>query len=399
MRNLHSAVGRKPVTTFLLGALIAAAGWQAAPASAGVVVIANRTKLEVPFAATDSTGRKYRFRAKSGEVIPMTVDGALALVWVSKGRNREIRLEANSIYYFHRAYDEIELAEIGLLLPIPPDQMGKTGVTAAVANREDQDDQAAKDRAAIKVKLLVDDDQPDPREVWEPRLRERLQQASDILQKHSGLRLEVVAVDTWETPASIADFDEALLDFERRVKPHPAELAIGFTSQQKIPERREKLGGTRGPFHPYILVREWPHYVTKPEAVEVLVHELGHYLGGVHSPEPDSVLRPQLANRRIMTIDDIRFDPINTFIIALLAQERIRNKAVRHLRTVSRETKIPLLNAYGTLAQTLPDDTTARQYMAMLGEVVIQVPEGHPLESLQNQTSVRPTGQRQSGRR
>src|SRR5690348_12446482 len=48
----------------------------------------------------------------------------------------------------------------------------------------------------LSVKLFVDDDEPSSRAYWEPRLRQRLEWASDVLEQHCRLRLEVIAAET-----------------------------------------------------------------------------------------------------------------------------------------------------------------------------------------------------------
>ena len=63
----------------------------------------------------------------------------------------------------------------------------------------------------------------------------------------------------------------------RRVRPEPAQLVIGFTAQFQSLRGDKHIGGARGPFCPYILIREWGAQVTDPERLEILAHELGHY--------------------------------------------------------------------------------------------------------------------------
>ncbi len=77
-------------------------------------------------------------------------------------------------------------------------------------------------------------------------------------------------------------------------------MAIGFTSQYMIPHGVMHLGGTRGPLYPYILIRELgSQHVSKSERLEILVHEMGHYLGASHTADMDSVMRPQLGDQAI----------------------------------------------------------------------------------------------------
>ena len=148
------------------------------------------------------------------------------------------------------------------------------------------------------MKILVDDDEKAVRAIWEERLRKRIADASKILEKYAGITLEVVGCDTWVTTNDVQDFDAQLREFEANVKPRPADVAIGFASQYSVVTGRTHLGGTRGALGSHIMLREWSRHVSEPERLELLVHELGHYFGAAHSPEPVSVMRPVLADRK-----------------------------------------------------------------------------------------------------
>ena len=75
------------------------------------------------------------------------------------------------------------------------------------------------------------------------------------------------------------------------------------------------------PLHPYILMREWTP-TTEPGRLEVLLHELGHYLGAVHSPEPTSVMRRKLGDGRSVSLRfPVGFDPLNTLAMNLVVGE------------------------------------------------------------------------------
>ena len=120
----------------------------------------------------------------------------------------------------------------------------------------------------------------------------RVAEASTILEAQVRMRLEVVGVQTWKSNNRTTKFIESLSEFEKAVDPFPGRLVIGFTSQYHVPKGRVHLGGTRGPLHTHILIREWSKHVGESERLELLVHELGHYFGSAHSPEKASVMRP-----------------------------------------------------------------------------------------------------------
>ena len=93
------------------------------------------------------------------------------------------------------------------------------------------------------------------------------------------MRFEVVATRTWTSNPRVHSFDEVLLDFARKVRPAPARLAIGFTSRYDWLREESHLGGTHGALGSHVLIRETVGHVSEPERLEVLVHELGHFLG------------------------------------------------------------------------------------------------------------------------
>jgi hypothetical protein len=222
------------------------------------------------------------------------------------------------------------------------------------------------DAGVISVKILVDDDEKRPRRVWEPLIRERVDKASAVLDAHCGIRLKVVAVDTWNSDNNETDFERSLSEFEGEVLPSPATVAIGFSSQYVIAKGRVHLGGTRGPLHSHILIKERSQNVLEPERLELLVHELGHFLGATHSPESTSVMRPVIGQglQRAAGAHN-QFDPPNTLLMSLLAQE-IRQRRVRELSAVSGETRHRMQQIYTAVDPTLPNDPAAEHYVRLM---------------------------------
>jgi hypothetical protein len=218
----------------------------------------------------------------------------------------------------------------------------------------------------IPVAVFHNDSEPLVRELWEKRIRKRLDDASDIFEHHCRVRFKIVSVGTWTADKAIFEFHKSLLEFQRKVQPWPARLAIGFTSQYQWLPGEKHLGGTYGPLHSHILVREGLRNVSDPERLEVLVHELGHYLGAVHTPDQNSVMRPTLGDRRARLRGfRIGFDAPNTMAMFLLAEE-IRRQPVAGLFQFSPETKAPLRGVYAMLAEAMPQDTAAKKYLALL---------------------------------
>src|SRR5262245_48027829 len=59
---------------------------------------------------------------------------------------------------------------------------------------------------SVTVKILVDEEEPASRRAWEERIRKRLQGASEVVQRDFQIKFEAVAVGTWGSDDSIADF-------------------------------------------------------------------------------------------------------------------------------------------------------------------------------------------------
>ncbi|MGA2798585.1 MAG: M12 family metallo-peptidase, partial [Thermoguttaceae bacterium] len=275
----------------------------------------------------------------------------------SEGKPQRYLLQANGIFHFVMTGKTLDLHMFPI--PVPADEDPNLPPPKA---RE-----IAHATYTIPVKILADDDQPVLQKIWEKEFRERIEAASDIFERHCGVRIEVKAVDTWVSDNAITDFEKTMQEFESKVNPAPAQLAIGFTSQYMIPHGVMHLGGTRGPLHPYILVREMgSQHVSISERLEILVHEIGHYLGASHTADMDSVMRPMLGDRRSHSLSfRIGFDPLNTLAMNLVSDE-LRAQAYHGYPFMPLDTRRELQRIYLALGKELPDDPAAEEYITML---------------------------------
>lgn len=325
---------------------------------AEVAVFSNRTRERLTVSIVPDGKRSQPLTLAVGESRPIFFQSALRVLLNEGLTERSFQVDPKSAYFFTRGQgnDPLRMEEIGLGKKKPAPSA--PGATTLVNGYQP---------VTISVKLLVDDDEPTHRQLWEAKLRKRIAAASEILEKHSGVRLKVVAVGTWDSDDRQHDFFQSLREFEQEVSPQPAQLAIGFSSQYRVNSGRVHMGGTRGALHPYILLKERSPNTLETERLELLVHELGHYLGASHSPEPTSVMRP-LLNRGVQRSagSQIQFDPVNTLLMAMLGDE-LRNQQVRRLADVSPTTKKRMRQIYTVLTKALPEDTAAGQYLQLLG--------------------------------
>jgi Matrixin len=325
-------------------------------AIADVIVVANRSPVVIQAQLKPILGAAQNVTLAPGDVEPVFVDGRAYIQFSGGNEAKRYLLDANSAYYFGKSKDgRIDLEKIGL----GDDKTSAEGRT--LPGRA-----ATAPLAVIPVKILVDEEEPARRSLWERRLRERIAAASDVLEKQCRVQLKVVAVDTWKSDDATTDFFDSLAEFERKVKPFPAQLAIGFTSQYQVVTGRVHMAGTRGTLHTHILVREWSRHMSEPERLELLVHELGHFLGASHSPERDSVMRPVLGDRQAVRAGfHVRFDPVNTLVMSLVGEE-IRRRRIQHVSELSPGTMNRLRQIYQALSPTMPKDPAANQYVQNL---------------------------------
>ena len=110
----------------------------------------------------------------------------------------------------------------------------------------------------------------------------------------------------------------------------------------------------------HLLIPSLPGSAPRGLQVEMLVHQLGHFLGATHSPEPASVMRLGLDRLpQGMGIDALpRFDALNTLVISLVAEHLGREGAGR-LTNLQATTRRVLHGAYAVAAEALPDDPLA----------------------------------------
>jgi hypothetical protein len=328
----------------------------AQPSSADVIVLANRAGLPVPFRFTPVQGQAQQLTLAVDENLPLYLDGKANIAFSSPGGPQNLLLDANCAYFFGRTNDgRIGLQKIGL---------GEDGTLAA--GRDLPGGANRTPFATVTVKILVDEEEPGRRAVWENRLRRRVEAASAVFEKYFHTKFQVVGFDTWNSDNATNDFNASLAEFEREAKPNPARLAIGFTSQWRVERGRMHMAGTRGPLHTHILAREGNPELREPDRLEYLIHELGHFLGAAHCPERGSVMRPVLGDRQAGRVNSqIRFDPVNTLAMAIISEE-MRRRNLKRIGELSADTRKRLGQIYMELARAMPDDPAAFHYAQLV---------------------------------
>lgn len=356
----------------LLAILLACCG---ATASADVVVLANRTRGSMNFELADEQGEVQKASLASGATRAFSTRGQATVYYSEDGESRRYELQPGAVYYFHDrgGAGPKELAHILLRRvdqpPIADDK--KDDKENGPPQRAPSEARVGSDGVfRLPVKILVDDDQRAARQYWEARLRRRLAAASHIFERSCGIGFELAAADVWDSSDRLGDFEATFAEFEREVDPAPGRLAIGFTSQHVLPFGQLHADGFRGPLGKHVLLRESSQYVSEAERTELLVHELGHWLGAVHCPESNSVMRPLLADRQALSRRfPIGFDPLNTLAMATVADE-LRERGVEHFGALSVAARRRLRDVYATLLESLPSDPAGEIALGHVGDPI-----------------------------
>ncbi len=340
----------------------------AGPLSAGVVVVQNWTTAKLSFTACGSDGQQTRYTLIPTDIAAIPSDGPVTIT-LGEGPAEVTHIAAvNSVHYLGVRDGKPELQHLQLPgVDDKPDAGKKPAPSTPSPPTQPRPALPAAPVYKIPVAILVDNSELRSRAVWEKKLRKRFDDASDIFEHHCRVRFEVVAVGTWQSNPNTHSFDEALLDFAQKVRPGAARVAIGFTSRYDWLQDESHLGGTHGTLATHVLIREGVGRVSEPERLEVLVHELGHFLGAAHTSDQNSVMRPKLGDRR-STAKSFRigFDAPNTLVINLVAEE-MRTRHLWHVSLLSPEAKAAVRGAYLVLAKTIPTDPTSTSAVESLG--------------------------------
>lgn len=288
-----------------------------APAAAGVIVLENRSDEAV----TMQLGAEGAVELELAplEVKAFRTNGAVPCVYETKQGQLRYRLEPNQLYAYERDLLGRRLLQ-AVEFPEPDDEAPEAGPPA---------DAAGSGSAKIRVKLYVDEENPQRTGSLQPALLRRVKAASDVIAKNCGVSFEVIEVGRWESD-NTADTPDALRrDFAQKVAVEPGELAIGFTSQAAANRRQPYPVELPEPLSSHLLLYDWQGGSTEGERVAILLQQLAGWLGAELTPEQASIMRPLTGeglprNRELA----FRIDGANTLAMNLVA-EQIQNHGAR----------------------------------------------------------------------
>jgi hypothetical protein len=223
-------------------------------------------------------------------------------------------------------------------------------------------------RIRLKLKPYVDDANPLVRDVWEPKLTKRLNDATAMIMAATGVTFDIAPAAIWKSDTDLDSLEKCQIDFEEKVKAEKGVLHLGFTSRlARLPVEGATmtLGRTLGPFRSHLILRDgYPR--TEAEQTELLIHEIGHYLGAVVSPDNDSVMRAKLGDGRAnLKSFAIRFDPLNLLAMGIWAEEYQPDRSALP-GDLKSATQQRLARIYETIAKTMPGERYAETITALL---------------------------------
>lgn len=333
-----------------------------------VIVVTNRTAASVSIrletAAASALGPRDLV-IEAGDCIPIPLAAPADMQFQSASQTRKVRVAPGGLYYFGKKPDgSVDVGQIALGKGAAAAEAAQpTGLAVTTPVEE-----SPRPLVVIPAKILYDDAETLSRAAWESRLRKRFEKASRLFRKYCFVEFDVVAVDRWSSSESLTRLEDAFDEFERLVDPAPARVAIGFTARQRKRLHDRHLGGTRGPLHTHMLIREHVNKNSERESLEILVHELGHFLGAAHSPEHNTVMRIILGDRQARAAQfRVVFDPLNTMAMCLVSQELALRPDVRFWQLPPATTRA-LGAIYGDLAQAMPGDPAAPEYLRRLAD-------------------------------
>jgi len=303
-----------------------------------VSILVNQDQKPVSFAIEQTRdGDRIDYTLRPGEILAVTNPQQAAAVFERGEDLVRLRLLQDEIYLFVKPEGVQELVGIG-------PYYGENVPQSRIQGREGK--LKTLEPLTIPVKIYTDANIPLAEPLWRKRVNQRIEEASRILERTCFVKLEIQGFESWVSDPECEDLPAVLKDFEAKVPEEQGVLAIGFTAHRSVPGVSTELGVARQPFCGKILLREEAPQITEVERVETLLHELGHFLGAVHTADENSVMRTVLHERHARAANFvIGFDPLNALAMNLWIRQFRRGDG-KKLRSIHPDICAELLTVY-----------------------------------------------------
>jgi hypothetical protein len=356
------------VARYALGWLLVTIAGRAQPAEAAVVVFDNRSEATVKFGLRPVWGQSREYSLDPGRVLPVNVPDTVELTYTREAEEVSQPIDPNTVHNF------VVQGEKLVVEPVRFSQSSGTGWLYVEGRR------GPPPAVVVPVKILADEEHGQAQGDWQSRLRSRLDAASKAIEPYCGVRFQVAGAGTWKSDDEESDFRRLEAQFRREVAVHPAWLAIGVTGQFQISEEHPLGHSDRRPLFAHLLLPRVQGGLSQADQSALLVHELGHFLGAVHSPEETSVMRSPVPQEKEKEKEKVQrlpsgadFDAVNTLVMNLIAEE-IRLRRARHLGQIERNTRRYLGAIYWEMARKVRNDRQAYHAAESLREPVLSGP-------------------------
>jgi hypothetical protein len=331
--------------SFWLPAAIAAA-----PSHAAVVVIANQSDKTVDLSLGPLWGQTKSFSLVAGKTIRVPVPDAVQIVFHASKTNVVQRLlPPNTVQIFTASESQRELKQVGFSRSPGMPWLQEKG-------------SGPPEPAVVPVKILADKEASGG---WESRLAGQMAAASQFFETWAGVRFSVAAVDAWQPEGDRRELAQLDDDFRRKITPEPARLAIGVSGRLKVGDPASLADLDRQPLFAHLVLPDVQQGFTAEDQLKLLIHELGHYLGAVHSSQSDSVMQSKYFEKQAGAP---AVDPVNVLVMSLIGDE-IRSRPTRSLASLPRSTRQYLHAIYVQRAQA-DHQPQASQFASLVEETV-----------------------------
>lgn len=318
-------------------------------APAAVVAFLNASATDLTFTIEHKDTPDISVKLPAGHTAAVRVGREPVLRVTLNGKQAAFHLDPYTPYLFvdgEKGDVQFSGVELASEMPKPDDVPARPGESRPLK---------------IPVTLFTDTSNPLLKEQRERFVRGRFAAAAKVIETQLGVVFDIVGVDEWEADAKAESLLSAAGEFERKVQPKTGR-AFGFLSRAV---RGDDFAAP--PSGTHALVRDGSPKA-EAERLEVIVQQLGRWLGAVRSPDGGSVMRAKLGDGRATRKGWVtQFDPLNLIVMHVWAEELAAGRGPKpdDLNPKARRRLLVLYKSIAAVHDGVKsEDTQARDMMA-----------------------------------